>query len=65
MCIIDIYSKLIFTTITNAFQTILNNYGRRQNVMWVDQVSEFYNRSVKSWLNDNNIGMYSPHNEEK
>ena len=27
--------------------------------------SEFYNRSMKSWLQDNNIEMYSTHNEGK
>ena len=31
----------------------------------VDNESEFYNRSMKSWLQDNNIEMYSTHNEEK
>ena len=27
--------------------------------------SEFYNRSMKSWLQDNDIEMYSTHNEGK
>ena len=27
--------------------------------------SEYYNRSMKSWLQDNDIEMYSTHNEEK
>ena len=27
--------------------------------------SEFHNRSVKSWLQDNGIEMYSTHNEGK
>ena len=33
--------------------------------MWVDRGSEFYNRSVKSWLEENDIEMYSTHNEGK
>ena len=33
--------------------------------MWVDKRSEFYNRSIKSWLEKNNIEMYSAHNEGK
>ena len=33
--------------------------------MWVDKGSEFYNRSMKSWLEKNNIEMYSTHNEGK
>ena len=31
----------------------------------VDKRSEFYNRSMKSWLQDNDIKMYSTHNEGK
>ena len=33
--------------------------------MQVDKGSEFYGRSMKSCLQDNNIEMYSTHNEEK
>ena len=35
------------------------------NKIWVDKRSEFYNRPMKSWLERNNIGMYSMHNKEK
>ena len=35
----------------------------KKNRMQVDKGSEFYNRSVKSWLQDNNTEMYSTHNE--
>ena len=31
----------------------------------VDEGSKFYNRSIKSWLQDNNIEMYSTHNKGK
>ena len=31
----------------------------------VDKSSEFYNRSMKSWLEKNDIDMYSIHNEGK
>ena len=31
----------------------------------MDKGSQFYNRPIKSWLQDNNIEMYSTHNEEK
>ena len=31
----------------------------------MDKGSEFYNRSMKSWLEDNVTEMYSTHNEEK
>ena len=33
--------------------------------MSVDQGSEFYNTHLKKWLKDNNIEMYSTHNEGK
>ena len=52
-------------TITNAFQEILKESNRKLNKMWVDKGSEFYNSSVKKWLKDNNIEMYSIHNEGK
>ena len=31
----------------------------------VNKGSEFYNSSFKKWLKDNDIEMYSIHNEEK
>ena len=31
-------------------------------MIWIDK---FYNRSMKSWLEKNNIEMYSAHNEGK
>ena len=31
----------------------------------VDKGSEFYNSSFKKWLKDNDIEMYSIHNEER
>ena len=52
-------------TITNAFQKILNNSTRKPNKIWVDKGSEFYNDSFKKWLKDNDIEMYSIHNEGK
>ena len=36
-----------------------------KNKIWVDKDSEFYNRSMKLWLQDNYIEMYSVHNEGK
>ena len=38
---------------------------KKTNKIWVDKGSEFYNRSMKSWLEKNNIEMYSTHNEGK
>ena len=52
-------------TITKAFQEILYESGRSPNKIWVDDDSEFYNRSIKSWLQDNGMEMYSTHSEGK
>ena len=56
LCVVDIYSKYAWViplkdkkgiTITNAFQKILDELGRKPNKIWVDKGNEFYNRSVK------------------
>ena len=39
--------------------------GRKPNKIWIDKGSEFYNRSFKKWLKDNDIEMYSIHNDVK
>ena len=68
--LIDIYSKYPWVislknkesiAITNAFRKILNESNRKSNKIWVDKGSEFYNSSMKSWLEKNNIEMYSAH----
>ena len=51
--------------IVNAFQNILDDSKRKPNKILVDKGSEFYNRSMKSWLEKNDIEMYSTHNEGK
>ena len=55
--------KGIFTV--DAFQTILNSSKRKPNKIWEDKGSKFFNRSVKSWLEKNDIEMYSAHHEGK
>ena len=51
-------------TIVEAFQKILNDSKRKLNKIWVDKGSEFYKRSIKSWLEKNDLEMYSTHNEK-
>ena len=74
LCAIDLFSKYVFavylkdkkgTTFVNAFQSILQNSKRKPNKTWVDQGSEFHNTHFKKWLKENNIEMYSAHNEGK
>ena len=56
LCAIDLFFKYAFvvplkdkkgTTITNAFQSILDRSKRKPNKIWVDQGSEFYNNNFK------------------
>ena len=71
---IDIYSKYAWVIllkdrkgiiITNAFQKILDESNCKPNNMWKDNGSEFYKRSIKSFLQNNDVEMYSMHNEGK
>ena len=67
LCVNDIYSKYAWVvplkdkkgiSIVNAFQSILNKSNRKPSKIWVDEFykgSEFYNRSMKSWLEKNDI----------
>ena len=43
----------------------MDESGHEPSKIWVDQGSEFYNRSMKSWLHDNCTEIYSTYNEEK
>ena len=74
LCVIDIFSKYAWVvplkdkkgiSIVKAFQIILKQSNRKPNKIWVDKGSEFYNAYFKKWLRDNNIAMYSTHNEGK
>ena len=52
-------------TITNIFQKILDESLHKPNKTRVHKVSEFYNRSLKSWSQENDKEEYSTHNEGK
>ena len=72
LCVIDIYSKYAWVVpltdkkgIVNTFQSVLNKSNRKPNTIWVDKGSEFYNGSMKSWLEKNDVEVYSTHNEGK
>ena len=74
LCVIGIFSKYPWLvplkdkkgiSIVNAFKQILKKSNRKPNKIWVDKGSEFYNIFLKKWLQDNNIEMYSAHNEGK
>ena len=57
LCVINIFSKYAWvvslndkkcSTVTNAFQKILDESNHKPNKIWVDKGSEFCNRSLES-----------------
>ena len=74
LCVIDIFSKYAWViplknkkgiSITDTFQKISKESNGKSINIWADKGSEFYNRSIKSWLEKNAIEMYSIQNEAK
>ena len=74
LCVIDIFSKYAWVvplkdkkgiSIVKAFQSILKQSNGKPNKIWVNKGSEFYNAYFKKWLRDNDLAMYSTHNEVK
>ena len=73
LCAIDFFSKDAWvipikdkksTSIVNAFKKVISE-RRKPNKVWVDQGSEFYNKSFTDFLKINNIETYSRFNEGK
>ena len=52
-------------SIANAFQSILKTSNKIPNKIWVDKDSDFYNNPFKKLAQDNDIAVYSTHNEGK
>ena len=46
------------TAITNTFQKALNGSYCKPSKIWIDKCSEFYNRLMKSWLQENDKEIY-------
>ena len=74
LCVIDIFSRYAWVvplkdkkdiSIVDAFQKVLDDLNRKPNRIWVNKGSTLYNNSFKKWLQDNDIDMYSIHNEGK
>ena len=74
LCVFDVFSKYAWVvplkdkkgvSIVTAFQSILKQSNRKPNKIWVDKGPEFYNTSFKKWLQNNDVVMYSTHNEGK
>ena len=74
LCVIDIFTRYAWVkalkdkkgkTVLNAFIEIVKESNRKPNKLWVDQGREFYNKFNQEWLDNNDILMYSTHNEGK
>ena len=74
LTVIDVFSKFAWvvplkdkkgSSITTAFADIIKTYKRKPEYLWVDKGSEFYNKTFKEWLLQNDIELYSTFNEGK
>ena len=74
LTIIDLFSRYAWViplkektgaVVRDAFAQVVKISNRKPGKLWVDEGKEFYNRTLKTWLNDNDIDMYSTHNEGK
>ena len=74
LTVIDLFSRYAWVVpleskkgvdIQSAFRSIVKTSSRKPRKLWVDQGTEFYNRTFKHWLDENQITMYSTHNEGK
>ena len=73
-CVIDVCTKYVWVkplkdkrskTILHGFIEIINISKRKPNKIWVDQREGFYNSPMQKFIDDNDILMYSTHNEGK
>ena len=74
-CVTDIFSKYVWFFLLKMKKVLqllmlfkkknMNEPNSQPNKIWVHKKSEFSNRSMKSWLQDNDIEMYSANNDEK
>ena len=69
LCAIDIYSKYTWVIPLKAryynyqcFSKILKEANRTPNKIWVDKGVQFYNSSMKLWLEKNDKEVYSTRN---
>ena len=74
LCVIDVFSKYAWVfplkdkkgvSIVNPFQSLLKKSNRKPNKIQVDKGSKCNNNFFKKCLQENDIEMYSTHNEGK
>ena len=77
LCVFDVLSKYVWVfslkgqkgiKIANAFQSFSHDFilvNCKPDKILVDKDNEFGNKSIKSWLQNNDIEVYSTHNKGK
>ena len=74
LCAIDCFTKYVWIkplknkkrlNSSNAFIKIVNESNRKSKKLWADQGKKFYNKLKLEWLDNNDILLYSTHNEGK
>ena len=73
LVVLDIFSRYAWArpiknktgpSVKNAFQDIMSD-GTKPNKLWTDKGTEFYNKVLQTFLKENDIELYSTHNEPK
>ena len=74
LCVIDVFTKCAWIkplkakkhkTVLHGFIEIIIEFKRKLNKLWVAQERKFYYKPMRKCLEDNNVLMYSTHNEDK
>ena len=63
LCVIDIFRKYPWVVLLKDKKGVTIVNAQISNKIWVNKGSELYIKSFKKWLKDNEIEMYSTHNE--
>ena len=73
-CVMDVFHKYAQVEplkykkdkkVLNSFIKVVNESNRKAKKLWVDQGRQFYNNLMQECLDNNDILMYSAHNEGK
>ena len=73
LVVLDIFSRYAWAralkdktgvSVKNAFQDIISD-GSKPSKLWTDKGTEFYNTQMQKFLKNNDIELYSTHNEPK
>ena len=74
LTVLDLYTRYAWAVplktktgeeVKDAFEKIFRESKRKPMKLWIDKGTEFYNKTVKKLLKENNIIIYSTENESK